>query len=368
MVTKNLLWITKAIDQKLNAPFEIEKDSEYYPDLRDKYLTLLSDAKKANADAESIRIIEKFRDRIQTAVRYYYKGNIISSHQKIKNLVKDCIDNPFAVSEVNKSFAFPGAGPEVQFFRARLGNPRGFKAKDMLHLPYSLRGRTGNYRFSIPGVPSLYLGNSSYACWIELGRPAEVEFNVSPVLVDEKQRILNLAVMNRDFLHLNDGKANRVHTWLKLLMLMIATSYRIKEQGRTFKSEYIVSQSIMLACKQLGLDGVAYYSHQVTDQVFAGAAVNVALFAEYKFGQEYSDICNHIMIGNSFNYQTFKQLGFANTDAAYELRTAQAGTRTIIGSYDRQYRYGMTDFCRFDKFLFKGWKREDITWGNALSE
>lgn len=168
MATRKLLWITKAIDQKLYAPFEIEKDSEYYPDLRDKYLTLLNDAKKAKADAESIRIIEKYRDRIQTAVRDYYKGNIISSHQKIKNLVKDCIDDSFAVSEVNKSFAFLGAGPEVQFFRARLGNPRGFKAKDMLHLPYSLRGCTGNYRFSIPGVPSLYLGNSSYACWIEL--------------------------------------------------------------------------------------------------------------------------------------------------------------------------------------------------------
>lgn len=120
--------------------------------------------------------------------------------------------------------------------------------------------------------------------------------------------------MNRDFSQLNDDEANRVHTWLKLLMLMIATSYRIKEQGRTFKSEYIVLQSIMLAYKQLGLNGVAYYSHQVTDQVFAGAAVSVAFFTEYKFGQEYSDTCNHIMIGDSFNYQTFKQLGFGNTD------------------------------------------------------
>lgn len=159
MPTKKLLWITNTISEKLYAPFEIEKDSEYYPDLREKYSIFLNDAKRAKADAESIKIIEKFKNRIQEAVRDYYKGNIISSHKKIKNLVKDCVDDPFAVSEVSKSFASPGVGPEVQFFRARLGNPRGFKAKDMLHLPYSLRGRTGNYRFSIPGVPSLYLGN-----------------------------------------------------------------------------------------------------------------------------------------------------------------------------------------------------------------
>lgn len=49
----------------------------------------------------------------------------------------------------------------------------------------------------------------------------------------------------------------------------LATSYRIKEEGRTFKSEYIISQSIMMACKRLGYDGVAYYSKRVYDEVFA---------------------------------------------------------------------------------------------------
>lgn len=65
----------------------------------------------------------------------------------------------------------------------------------MLHLPFPMRGKTGNYRFSIPGIPSLYLGNSSYACWLELGRPAEYKFNVSPVVLDGSQKIFNLAVM-----------------------------------------------------------------------------------------------------------------------------------------------------------------------------
>lgn len=368
MPDKKLLWITNAISKDLYAPFEVEKDSDYYLDLRDKYNLLLKNAKKAKADTESIGIINKYKKRILESLRAYYAGDIIAAHKKIRNLVKECVDDKFAVSAVNNSFAFPGLGPEVQFFRARLGNPRGFKAKEMLHLPYSLRGKTGNYRFSIPGVPSLYLGNSSYACWIELGRPAEVEFNVSPVLLEGDQRIFNLAVMNRDFHGLNDGEADRVHTWLRLMMLMIATSYRVKEPNRTFKSEYIVSQSVMLACKKLGLDGIAYYSRRVTDQVFALAAVNVALFTEYKFGKEYSEMCNHVMIGDSFNYQTFKQLGPANTDAAYELRTAQAGSGTVIGSYDRKYSYGMTDFCQFDKFLFKGWNRDKITWGNALND
>lgn len=59
-------------------------------------------------------------------------------------------------------------------------------------------------------------------------------------------------------------------------MLDIATSYRVKEVNRTFKSEYIISQSIMMACKKLGYSGVAYYSKRVDDIAFARCAINLA--------------------------------------------------------------------------------------------
>ena len=176
-----------------------------------------------------------------------------------------------AVSNVDNSFGFPGPHDcELQLFRARLSDEIvTYDAKDMLHLPYRLRGKTGNYRFSIPGLPSLYLGNSSYACWIELGRPADYKYNVSPVLLDGSQKVFNLAVKTRELFYLNELEADRVYCWLKLLMLMIATSFRINEQGRTFKSEYIISQSIMLACRELGFDGVVYSSKRVSDEIFA---------------------------------------------------------------------------------------------------
>ena len=115
----------------------------------------------------------------------------------------------------------------------------------MLHIPFSKRGKTGNYRFSIPGIPSLYLGNTSYSCWVELGRPSEHDFYVSPVLLDGSQRLLNLAVMTRKQWNLHDDDADYVRCWLKLIMLMIATSYVVEEENRVFRSEYIVSQSIL---------------------------------------------------------------------------------------------------------------------------
>ncbi len=366
---QRLTWVSNGfIDKNTYAPFVVNSDAQYYDDLCKRYNQFLKNAVNANADEESIKIIKHYANKVRESIREYYKGKISTAHTIIKNLAKGCIGHELAVNTIVNSDAFPGVkGTEIQLYRARLnqdGLP--FEPKDMLHMPFKLRGKTGNYRFSIPGVPSVYLGNSSYACWIELGRPAEHDFAVSPVLLDGTQRILNLAVMNRDLHCLNDLEENAVHCWLKLLVLMIATSYRIKETDRIFKSEYIVSQSIMLACKELGIDGVAYYSKRVEDQMFAQAAINVALCAIYEKGKEYSRACEHMKVGRSFNYSVFKQLGYSNTYKTYNLRCLKTGIPNNIGSYERQFEYSSTEFCRFDQFLFEVWKKDDIDFGNAL--
>ena len=369
-MSDRLVWVKEFISRDFYAPFIINHDSEYYNSLCDKYSSFLKTAKDAGADEESIHIIENCKERIQNAIKEYYKGNIGTCHNKIKNIVKECSNHKVAVNTVYNSDAFPGDRiEEIQFFRARLGeNTKTFVASEMLHLPFELRGKTGNYRFSIPGVPSLYLANSSYGCWIELGRPADYFFNVSPVVLDGTQKIFNLAVMQRDLLHLNELEAEAVRCWLRQLMLMIATSYCVMESNRTFKSEYIVSQGIMLACKNLGLDGVAYYSKRVDDEIFAKTAVNLALFAPYKAQKRFSEMCQHIKVGDSFNYSTYKQLNINLNDYKYELRIRKAGRPTNIGSYKRQFDYKTTSFCYFDQFLFSSWSdKDEILWGNALT-
>lgn len=369
---ERLTWVkNNFVDEELYAPYVVEKDEDYYKDLNKRYYILLEKAKNAGADENSIKIMSKYTQKVKESVRLYYNGNISKAYNVIKNLIKGCEDNKLAVNTIINSAAFPGVkSNEIQFFRARLSeNIITYKAKEMLHLPFTMRGKTGNYRFSIPGLPSLYLGNSSYACWIELGCPPEHRFNVSPVVLDGSQKIFNLAVMGRNWLNLNEFEEEKVWCWLKLLILMMATSYTVKEMERTFKSEYIVSQNIMLACKELGYDGIAYFSKRVSDEVFAYAAINLALFAPYRKQEKYSTVCEHIKIDDSFNYSMYKQLGTANQDRSYELRLSQTGLTTNIGEYrkGRQFQYVMTEFGAFDKFLFSTWKEKDeIEWGNAL--
>lgn len=307
------------------------------------------------------------------ALDCYYKADIAKCNRIIGELIENIGEDPLAVNTLNKSDAFAGVqGSEIQLFRCRVGNPsNGFTVKDMLHLPKKMRSKSGNYRFSIPGNPSLYLANSSYGCWIETGFPAENDFNVSPVIMDGTQRIFNLAVSIRDFHALNEFEKNRVQCWLKLYMLTIATSYRVKENGRTFKSEYIISQSIMMECKKLGFDGIAYYSKRVYDEIFALCAINLVLFVNYD--GEYGDIIRHMKMDDAFNYGLYKQLNISLTQKEYDMRSTRTGFTTNIGNYDRQYPYKETKFLDFDKFLFTSWRdkpngkgKDEISWGISL--
>ena len=366
-----LTWLNNGfICKELYAPFKINKDIDYQKDLEKKYNIVMEQAKKANADDESLNIISHFSTKILESLDLYYKADIAESNNIILELVRDIGNNPFAVNSVINSDAFPGIKTnELQFFRSRLGTPnKAFTAKDMLHLPNSMRSKSGNYRFSIPGNPSMYLANSSYGCWLEMGCPAEIDFNVSPILLEGNQKIFNLAISLRDFRCLNEFEEDKVHCWLKLYLLTIATCYVIKEENRSFKSEYIISQSLMMACKKMKYDGIAYYSRRVDNEIFALCAINLALFVDYV--GEYSEMIKHMKIDDAFNFFLYKQLNTSLKHKNYELRSTYNEYITNIGSFDRQYPYNETDFYKFDEFLFTTWsdkpkgKDKDSTpWG-----
>lgn len=345
-------------------------DNDYLDTLNDKYNIVYNQAVNAGADDESLKIIQSYRCMILDAIKQYYNANLSECHTIIEYLITDVGKHKYAVNTLKNSYAFSGSkDEELQFFRCRLGKPSSsYSARDMLHLPKHMRAKTGNYRFSIPGNPSLYLSNSSYGCWIETDCPSENMFNVAPVLLDGTQTIFNLAVTIKDYHALDDFEESRVHCWLKLYMLSIATSFRIREEGRIFKSEYIISQAIMMACKKLGYDGVAYYSKRVSDELFALCAINLALFVNYE--KEYGEIARHMKMDDAFNYALYNQLGGSLKYKKYELRSVRTGFITNIGSYDRQYPYWETEFYNFDVFLFATWRdkprhrgKDETPWG-----
>lgn len=277
------------------------KDENQYKEKLVSWLNLLEDefAKKA-ADSQYVDTISKMRTVIIDILDEYHAGNIGSSYEKMKSIIFEMMaeSSELAISTIQKSFAFNDVEDvlndsvpktQIEFFRARTSDKYCiFERKEMLHIPFDMRGRVSSTRFSIPGLPCLYLATTSYCCWLELKTPSDYQFNVSSVRVNQERKNLNLTMTADLFEHIvmlteTDKLANRYTIEaLKLWILSYASSFKIDADKRSFKEEYIIPQLIMLVSKDLALDGVSYYSKQVEDDRFAHMlSVNLALFARY---------------------------------------------------------------------------------------
>lgn len=363
----NYDWIEQFDNTGLTTPFKVKYDNEYFPALKSMLSDLIKRFKAAGLDESIIEIIDNYKEKIVNSIEMYYCGNLVGAQTIVNEIIDEFSEAP-AITGINDSIAFPNNGREIQFFRARLSdNVIDFPATEMLHIPFNKRSIVKSERFSIPGLPCLYLGNSSYACWIEMGCPADHRFNVSPIVLDNTQRVLNLTVTLGDLYNFNEGdtKCSKEQmdyyliNLLKLMILTFSTSYKIDEQNRNFKSEYILSQMIMLACKSKGLDGITYYSKQASSEAFAcTVGVNLVLFATFNGEECLSSICEHIKIGDSYNFSMFKQLLPCQTYKGYDLSVMCSPYIRNIGSMKRQIPYDETMFYEFDKYLFANWDKK----------
>ena len=351
------------------TPFVLEKDTEYYTDVKNRLMMLKSLLSELGADDKIVKTVVKFRRILLSILREYYKGNIASAQMKMINQIKAiCDEDCDAVNNINNCKAFDGDSEDIPFFRARLdANEDGFESKDMGVIPFTLRTKCSTERFSMPGLPCLYLGNTSYVCWLEMGKPADFRFNVSPVFLDRTQNVFDLTVSYGDLFD-GDNKGNSViskditNGLVKRIMLMICSSYRIKEEQRIFKSEYIIPQLVMMGCQKRGLDGIAYISTKISNTgIYRVCAINVALFARYpnntfRVNCEKSELYEHVKIGDAFNYAMFKQF---TEDEPLEAVLWIERCKWIqnIEIHGQQFPYRQTEFFDFDKFLVYRWKK-----------
>jgi hypothetical protein len=354
-------WIENLTIKEYLMPFVIEKDADYMDALKCRLKFICEDMKKAGAEQRFVIQGQEVCDKLVNALDTYYKGNIWEAHMILDDIIHKIEHKSPAVASINETYQLWGNGSDVQLFRARLGESMiCYPAEEMLHIPFNLRSRVRTERFSIPGLPCLYLGNTSYSCWIEMGAPDDCKFNVSPIIIEKDMYVLNLAVSIRHIIMWNEKEDmeedmdNELETWLTLLFLTIATSFTVKEEGRDFKSEYVIPQMIMSACIDHDLDGVVYISKKVSEEVFGMVvAVNVALFAKYEGENRFSKICKDIKTADSFNFAMYNRILLNSQKCKdIELTTQSSPFIKNIGSYNRQIPYRETTFYGFDKYLF----------------
>lgn len=177
----------------------------------------------------------------------------------VSQILEDYKKYPFAVSELDKSYAFRGIAPfeelrsdwgnvniyknmlsgDLNFFRARVVKEKEIinELNEINYLPYSKRLLSKDMRFSSKGKVCLYLGTTSYVCSEECRWNKEDNLYLSSFKFNEKGKrlkILNLVVLQalmngmipRDE---KDSLRKDLHNaMIRVFPLVIATMFTIK--------------------------------------------------------------------------------------------------------------------------------------------
>lgn len=215
--------------------------------------------------------------KIIETVTNYLRGKIPASYKSMDDafeLIKEIL-----VRKSIRDQSVTGLRKQKFVFKARTtkGNePPPRSRSEMFHIPFELRHIVQSQRFSSPGIPSIYLGESIYDCYLELGMPNLDNFWVSLFHIPDDIKFLDLSfAFNEHRLWLllseawNDEKKyaetlDKLVDDILLWPLIMACSIACKFPNATFKQEYIVPQILYQLCSaESGFNGLKYYSTKI---------------------------------------------------------------------------------------------------------
>lgn len=160
-------------------------------------------------------------------------------------------------------------------FRMRRAGPiPPVERQGIFHIPFQLRHLVGSQRYSVPGLPMLYLGSSLLVCWHEIGSPPLSEVWISRFEARQSLRVLNFGYRpslvglwianHRDAAKSRHAEfaAHYAVLWPLLAACSFKAAYRVGPSA-PFIEEYIIPQLLTSwLSEQAGgsIDGIRYFS------------------------------------------------------------------------------------------------------------
>lgn len=206
-------------------------------------------------DEDTINEVVSLCDAVLTCFDYAYSGNQTKAYETLSpQLHKLSYLKPFV--DVGESF-----------YRMRLRKDDvQFGYKDLLPIPDDKRYLVKTQRFSMPGLPCLYLGYHANACWEELHRPPVGDCMISRYEVIKKFQVISLEIPSYDTF------SSDLNACVKLFPLIMACMVKVADYSDPYKSCYLIPQLIMewLTCDEIAIHqdfkGVRYTSVHVNGQ------------------------------------------------------------------------------------------------------
>lgn len=217
---------------------------------------------------EKRTVTEAFRDAVPEIVEETFLGRPQDAYRRFEEVIPE-LGNAVGVI---RTIPF---GEEVPFlFRVRTDIPGTADPADLFHIPFEKRHLVSTQRFSIPGLPCLYLSGSLYTCWCEMKRPPFHTITASAFwsAADQEITVLDIsakpsqlaALLPDDESSLNNEMTKRISAFITVWPLLATCYISVKSPISPYKPEYMFPQLLLQwVTKKVPCDGIQYFSTHV---------------------------------------------------------------------------------------------------------
>lgn len=412
-------------DKNINGfqiPFVADNNEDYEEKLKEKLSAFKKEINRPAFEKEGdlISDVNNICDKVLNAFDAVKSEKSKEAEKIVSEILEDYKKYPFAVSELDKSYAFRGIAPfeelrsdwgnentyenmlsgDLNFFRARVVKEKEKinELNEINYLPYSKRLLSKDMRFSSKGKVCLYLGTTSYVCSEECRWNKEDNLYLSSFKFNKKGKklkILNLVVLQalmngmipRDE---KDSLRKELHAaMIRVFPLVIATMFTVKtsdeerekKYNENIKYEYLLSQVLMNVLQKEGIDGVAYLSRQGKDDFQYPQMVCLAIpVTDISSENEYGDLINcyemtNPVLFNGFNDNVhFEKKSYINEKWPAHLKYEWGKRENFNAKVDYKGHdmfYQETPFSKIDDYMVnQEYLKFDgkITWKKHIKE
>ncbi len=203
---------------------------------------------------------------ILECVDHYYKGKSGESYNNLNEVLRRLSNNiTYSYVEQNEDL-----------YRMRISNETLYCNNELFHIPFNKRHLVGTQRYSIAGLPCLYLGSSHFICWYELGKPNFNNLYSSGFKATKQLKFLDVSKDIYTVTKLND--INDIVSFIKFFPIMIACNVKTKYLDAKFNDEYIISNLLLQwVLNQNEIHGIKYTSVKYYNDLFKNKISNYVL-------------------------------------------------------------------------------------------
>ena len=265
----------KELLHKLEQEVPIVQVTSYDHDVRKVYmdssLRLLHLLKESEAITQrQYQTIHKIRNKINQIWINYLYGRVNTASSQMQNLLKWKLDQATMLDYLSKEKACH------HLYRGRCSTKPFDQIDAFYHIPFTMRYLIGNQRYSLSGIPCLYLAGSIPCVQAELNYPKTADLQLCSFHSLAPRKLLDLS---EGYQELNQQEQDAA-AFLYTLPLKLACSIWAKDnQQGSFKTNYVIPQLITATLYNMNtdLEGICFSS-------IKGAAL------------PYEDRCNYVFL------------------------------------------------------------------------